>query len=235
MYSSLSFALIFILVGIPVWWKATTVYRVSLPYSEIDDLSSKKVVHLVRVHVLLVEKSFSEENLARSLQEEAVRRENQSMGENGFVYKWTVRHAYHDETALVLSGKPLKEVDTAVHHMEHLSADRQLNVVVLPKGLFEQRVTVGLHHTIYIQGEEELQDLAGDIVRAVREDVIREDLLKRLYTSPKSQERTKPDKERMRPLSATNEFDVTFTLVVPEPHILDVSWKIQEAIDGLFL
>lgn len=48
----------------------------------------------------------------------------------------------------------LTEVDTAVHHMEHLSADRQLNVVVLPKGLFEQRVTVGLHHTIYIQGEE---------------------------------------------------------------------------------
>ncbi|KAH8039049.1 hypothetical protein HPB51_004974 [Rhipicephalus microplus] len=39
------------------------------------------------------------------------------------------------------------------------------------------------------------------------------------------------DKERMRPLSAATEFDVTFTLVVPEPQTLDVSWRIEDAVE----
>lgn len=36
-----------------------------------------------------------------------------------------------------------------------------------------------------------LQDLARSIANVVREDAIREDLLKRLFTSPKSQERSR--------------------------------------------
>lgn len=40
---SLSVGLIFILIGIPLWWNTTKVYRASLPYSEIEQLNSLKV------------------------------------------------------------------------------------------------------------------------------------------------------------------------------------------------
>ena len=40
---SLSVGFIFILIGIPLWWNTTKVYRASLPYSEIEQLNSLKV------------------------------------------------------------------------------------------------------------------------------------------------------------------------------------------------
>lgn len=231
LYSSLSFVLIFLFIGLPVWWKATTVYRVSLPYSEIEALSSKKIVQRIGVRVLLVEKQYPEGDLVNLLDNAtSAKRTAQFTDGNEYVYEWTVRLAYRDETDLLLSGRTLEEIDTALHHMEHLRADNRLNVVVVPKGTFKGKVTIGLHKTIYFEGGQGLQDLARSIADVVREEAIREDLLKRLFTSPKSQERSRPDKERMRPLSATTKFDVTFTLIVPEPQILDVSWKIQEAI-----
>lgn len=233
LYSSLSFVLIFLFIGLPVWWKATTVYRVSLPYSEIEALSSKKIVQRIGVRVLLVEKQYPEGDLVNLLDNAtSAKRTAQFTDGNEYVYEWTVRLAYRDETDLLLSGRTLEEIDTALHHMEHLRADNRLNVVVVPKGTFKGKVTIGLHKTIYFEGGQGLQDLARSIADVVREEAIREDLLKRLFTSPKSQERSRPDKERMRPLSATTKFDVTFTLIVPEPQILDVSWKIQEAIHG---
>lgn len=41
---SLSVGFIFILIGIPLWWNTTKVYRASLPYSEIEQLNSLKVI-----------------------------------------------------------------------------------------------------------------------------------------------------------------------------------------------
>lgn len=46
------------------------------------------------------------------------------------------------------------EIDTALHHMEHLRADNRLNVVVVPNGTFKGKVTIGLHKTIYFEGGE---------------------------------------------------------------------------------
>lgn len=39
MWAALSFAIILLGIGIPLWWKTTEVYRVSLPYSRIDGLN----------------------------------------------------------------------------------------------------------------------------------------------------------------------------------------------------
>ena len=43
---SLSFGLIFIVIGIPLWWNTTKVYRASLPYSEIELLNQLKVSYM---------------------------------------------------------------------------------------------------------------------------------------------------------------------------------------------
>ena len=38
---ALSLTLFFILVGLPVWWETTKVYRATLPYNEISSLASR--------------------------------------------------------------------------------------------------------------------------------------------------------------------------------------------------
>ena len=40
---SLSVGLIFIFIGIPLWWNTTKVYRASLPYDEMEQLNQLKV------------------------------------------------------------------------------------------------------------------------------------------------------------------------------------------------
>ena len=37
-WAALGFAIILVVVGVPVWWKTTTVYRAALPYSQILQL-----------------------------------------------------------------------------------------------------------------------------------------------------------------------------------------------------
>lgn len=42
-FVSLSVAVIFICIGLPLWWNTTKVYRASLPYDEIEQLNQLKV------------------------------------------------------------------------------------------------------------------------------------------------------------------------------------------------
>lgn len=44
----LSFWLTVLLFGVPFWWKTTTVYRASLPYSAMDRWAEGKVIFFVR-------------------------------------------------------------------------------------------------------------------------------------------------------------------------------------------
>ena len=43
MYAALAIGLVCIVIGIPLWWKTTTTYRASLPYSEINSLAKTQV------------------------------------------------------------------------------------------------------------------------------------------------------------------------------------------------
>jgi hypothetical protein len=42
--SSLMIGFIFIIIGLPLWWHTTKVYRASLPYQDIEMLTQLKVV-----------------------------------------------------------------------------------------------------------------------------------------------------------------------------------------------
>lgn len=54
MFSAVSFCIMLVLVGIPLWWKTTEVYRVSLPYSEIDVLHELNVKIKMNIHVVTI-------------------------------------------------------------------------------------------------------------------------------------------------------------------------------------
>ncbi|CAH8637022.1 unnamed protein product [Schistosoma bovis] len=50
--NSIFYLLITILIGVPLWWKTTTPYHASLPYNEIQILSSRKIEITVPINVL---------------------------------------------------------------------------------------------------------------------------------------------------------------------------------------
>ena len=45
--AALGVAFMCVVVGVPLWWKTTTVYRVQLPYSEIADLNTSRVSYII--------------------------------------------------------------------------------------------------------------------------------------------------------------------------------------------
>ena len=55
MYSAMSFAIMLLVIGIPLWWKTTEVYRVSLPYSEIYELAKLEFKINMTVHLVCID------------------------------------------------------------------------------------------------------------------------------------------------------------------------------------
>ena len=41
----LSYVLVAVFIGVPLWWKTTEVYRSPLPYTQINELANKQVSH----------------------------------------------------------------------------------------------------------------------------------------------------------------------------------------------
>lgn len=52
MYAAMSFAFLLIVVGIPLWWKTTEVYRVHVPYGRIDELKEAEIVFPLSVTII---------------------------------------------------------------------------------------------------------------------------------------------------------------------------------------
>jgi len=42
-YAAVGVGFVCVIIGLPLWWKTTEVYRVSLPYSDIEELAKVKV------------------------------------------------------------------------------------------------------------------------------------------------------------------------------------------------
>lgn len=189
MYSSISFILIFVFVGLPVWWKTTTVYRVNLPYDEIKTMSTKVATHLIQVEVVHADPRTPVANVLVLRLEAACKQEATDMDEVQFVYKWSFREAYQNETRLFT--KELTEVDEALHKTGHFSSRNWLYVVIVPQESIDATTVIGLHQIVYVKASTDLDQLSKNIVDAVRKHAVQESALRRLWTSQKVTERAK--------------------------------------------
>lgn len=50
-YAALGVGFVCIVIGLPLWWKTTEVYRVPLPYSDIAELKDAKVFTLMTLNL----------------------------------------------------------------------------------------------------------------------------------------------------------------------------------------
>lgn len=229
-YSSLAFVLTFLIVGLPLWWKTTAVYRVSLPYNEIEALNRQQIVHAINVSVLLVDSHHAAEDLAASLARQSDLQNMEFIGENKFSYAWTVTNASRDDKVSLLSAKTAKDLTIACGGITLPSS--HITVIILPKGTLKGAPATSQNKAVCLEDTTDAASLHRHVVSYVRKDAIKEHILKRVYLSPGSLGRTMPEKERMRPLNSAPEFDVKFTLVVPEPQLLDVNWDIENAVNA---
>ncbi|XP_060076892.1 GPI transamidase component PIG-S-like [Ylistrum balloti] len=233
MYAALGIGFVCVVIGIPLWWKTTEVYRVSLPYREIADISKTMIKYTVDLDIINGDQSLSGDHitqLSRLLSDKLETRE----AEVAPYYRLNIRDATEKELAKVKAMTSTSDVDG-----QFVSGEDGINryqVVIIPKisPLSLQKPFLSLGRTVLVKsaGSSDIQSLADRISRVTQDSLVKEESLsKAFHTGKGTGDRTlKPEKSSMRSVRSNPSYDITFTLVNPQPDILDVQWDIEEAV-----
>ncbi|KAG0712935.1 GPI transamidase component PIG-S [Chionoecetes opilio] len=121
-WAAAGFAVVLLVVGLPVWWFTTTVYRAQLPYTTIETLSGQLRHHTVGVTLIGSLPPTFQEDLAKSLA---------SMQTVRFLM--SKRLHTREELDVMHSAKTLRELDGGLSRVVQVAAG-MLAVVVVPGG-----------------------------------------------------------------------------------------------------
>lgn len=207
-YASISFAVILLGIGVPLWWYMTTVPRVALPYSGIDALSYLEI----RIKTKIVVAALSDER-ATSLTEE-IRRNF----ENSEIYNINV--AYH-----VVSNNLVASVSLN-HEFEKIAATFDLDVgdiLLLESTNLYDTVLVGSKRAIYFSTDTTNEKL----VHLLSEWILRERSLVLTKNALANPTDYSLDEENRRRFPASSAYDVLITVVNPDPDTMRVNWNLR--------
>ncbi|XP_063882691.1 GPI transamidase component PIG-S-like [Scylla paramamosain] len=209
-WAAAGFAVVLLVVGVPVWWFTTTVYRAQLPYSTIETLSSQLRHHTVGVTII--------GSLPPSFQEDLVK----SLGSMQSVkFLMSQRQPTKEERQALHSGKTPDELDRHMSQLVRVAAG-MLAVVVLPEAMEIKEVVVGTDRLIYIKATADLQ-----VVSSVVRNMVMDPLASRYAFTNRPLHHKK---EAMRQVPTEPGYDVTLTLMVPEPHRTKIEWDARAAV-----
>ncbi|XP_054857388.1 GPI transamidase component PIG-S [Eublepharis macularius] len=233
-YAALSFATIAVVVGLPLWWKTTATDRASLPYSEIANLDTLEFQLTVPISVV-----FAKGTLPGDQERKLPFRESQE-AETPLNPKTSVTAHYQisyrratpqEEQALSqVSGQ-----DDVVLPAQEAPAG-SLTIFVIPPGshLLPQVATmyIGKHRSAIIRAPGGTADVLA-VVRTKIQQVTRV-----MSFSAESITGALSDRipilhlgtEWKRPFKSSLGYEITFSLLNPDPKTHDVHWDIEGAI-----
>ncbi|XP_071090185.1 GPI transamidase component PIG-S-like [Haliotis cracherodii] len=232
-YAALGIGLICVIVGLPLWWKTTEVYRVPLPYEEITTLAATKIEYQVNVEVISFAGSIDLSQLSKEVQTSLSSEKRKTLIPT---YRISAREPVNEELVMLKVASSIKDLDRKL--TSHLGDERNKYFVVLLKEkskLITTRTFIGCNRITFLNPADQDVATLGRAVSSVLKDVIvREAAVKKSLIAAKGARSLKPDKESMRSLRSTPGYDMTFTLVNPQPDILDVQWDVKAGI-GAYL
>ncbi|KAK3762447.1 hypothetical protein RRG08_009836 [Elysia crispata] len=228
--AALCFGLFFIVIGLPLWWKTTEIYRVSLPYSDIQHLSEKKVEYLTEVNVVWAagERKNSLDLSALATQLNKVLNDKRESGSSTLIstFRVAVREADKSEIRSIQNAAKVSD-------LSHLFSTSQFNtysfVITSTTHVLAQPVIAPSNNIFLPYNGAEVPALTDQMVQLLK-DVIRSTSVAKTYDVAKGQITQRPDKDAMRSFRYHAGFDVTFTLMVPEPDVVNVKWDIEAGV-----
>ncbi|XP_075148144.1 prolyl 3-hydroxylase sud1 isoform X2 [Haematobia irritans] len=204
LYATIAFMTVVIIIGVPMWWKSTEVYRVNLPSSDIMELSDKPLKIKIRIGI------FNVRNERASLLINELREEysNSDMWNLEFLHKSTSEKSHNIKTpaaleALLLKDGQLKEGDFAF--------------IEWPK--LQEEVLMTNERTALIRS-----DTSSNKMKQVLNTYI-------LQTHRIKQIMAKEQRDAVKTEAPQAEYDVTVSVLNPRPDIMDAKWHVQMAVE----
>ncbi|KAK6618360.1 hypothetical protein RUM44_002812 [Polyplax serrata] len=224
MFSAVSFCIMLVLVGIPLWWKTTEVYRVSLPYSEIDVLHELNVKIKMNIHVVTI----------HEITGEALVKDLENLFKMSKIYSIIFKHHAIDK-ALLGSSKTLLAVENKIKH-PHFEGSLQLFEVPGLSRFTPHNIIVGQNRTVYFSSDtgkinDEICKYAMKLYNFVSQTVLNEAALVNTIMEVNLPVRNDLNEYQRHKLPLASDFDILFTVLNPEPEWVDIEFNLYEAIE----
>ncbi|XP_005583288.2 GPI transamidase component PIG-S isoform X1 [Macaca fascicularis] len=233
--AALFFAAVAIVLGLPLWWKTTETYRASLPYSQISGLNALQLRLMVPVTVV-----FARESVPLDDQEKlpfTVVHEREIPLKYKMKIKCRFQKAYrraldHEEEAL--SSGSVQEAEAMLDEPQE-QAEGSLTVYVISEhsSLLPQDMMsyIGPKRTAVVRGimhREAFNIIGRRIVQVAQAMSLTEDVLAAALADHLPED--KWSAEKRRPLKSSLGYEITFSLLNPDPKSHDVHWDIEGAV-----
>lgn len=231
--AALSFAAIAVLLGLPLWWKTTETYRAALPYGDIAALGRLPFQVAVSVSVVFLPGSVPAD-LPRRLPYGDVREERVPVSSRSDVVSRT-ETAYRGSTAreeAALGAATAREADAALRALQD-SPPGSLTVYVLPEAssLLPQGVNVyvGKHRSALVRAGQGLATLHARLQQLMQVMSFTASSIAAALSDRVPDGQLGPD--AWRHLKSSLGYEITFSLLNPDPKSHDVDWDIEGAVN----
>jgi phosphatidylinositol glycan class S len=224
-YSSIFFLTCSLLLGLPLWWHTTTVYRADLPSARVNELLQQKPEILTRLQLSFVDIPTDFADQLSFLLE----------------YELAIK-ASNTQSALIFRYEIFREEDTDSEKSAYVLSFKQASVDTnMGSRLFKANVDVQLRQINF-----ELRDLRANPETLVSEVsmfiktylTLEDDLneeFKSIVARSDSQSLQQPKKNQADCSRPATSYDILFTLVISEPEHYNIRWKIQSGIENQLL
>ncbi|XP_051175486.1 GPI transamidase component PIG-S [Leptopilina boulardi] len=211
-YASISFAVLLLGVGIPLWWYTTAVPRVPLPYSGIAALSH----HETKIQTDIIVAALSKERA------EQLAQEIKSFFEDSEIYSLRVRFEVVSRN-LMSSAFTTNELETIAYSFNL----KMGNLLLLEALNLNEEILVGSNRTVFFAPDTDVKKVTEIVSKWILRDKSLA-LTKNALTHPTEYSL---DKENRRRFPTSPAYDVLLTLVNPDPEKLKVNWSLPTIAD----
>ncbi|KAG6928549.1 phosphatidylinositol glycan anchor biosynthesis class S [Chelydra serpentina] len=236
--AALAFAAVALVLGLPLWWKTTETYRASLPYAGISALGSLRFQLTVPVSVVFAKGALPGAQQRRLPFADTQEKESLLNPKTSITsrYETTYRSATVTEQA-ALATAAVQEADAALLLLQEDSLGA-LTVYVIPEisPLLPQGVGVyvGKHRSAVMRCPQGPGDVLAAVSARVQQIVQAMSFTTDSITAALS-DRVPMDQlgtDTRRPFKSSLGYEITFSLLNPDPKSHDVHWDIEAAVSG---
>ncbi|KDR07999.1 GPI transamidase component PIG-S isoform X2 [Zootermopsis nevadensis] len=213
-YAAISFVVVLIVIGLPLWWETTDVYRVPLPYSRIAALDSLDVTLAMNISITTLDAARGDK-LIEDLKD---------ILKTSKLFQFTFRALPLEKKHFALAHSP-EGLESGSFHPRKSGELFLLEVPGLTR-FTPNHVMVGLKRTVYFSSEATAVKLS-EVLELL---LLREKSLRQMVAAMTTPTETDQDRSGRRRMPAAEEYDIMMTVVNPEPEKLQIDWDLPEAV-----
>ncbi|XP_053686291.1 GPI transamidase component PIG-S [Sabethes cyaneus] len=212
-YATLAFIVVIIVIGVPMWWKTTEVYRVPLPYAEIEALGESPIRATIRVG-LFVKSAERRDVLLFELSKKF---------ENNFVFNLQLEEFLLDP-AVVNSAKTPAALEAAILKRYSFGAG---DFALIEWSTLKDDVLVTSERSAFISESA----TSVKIYQVLTSWILQEYKLKAILGS-KNMQTSKVRQLRLNTAPMQPHYDVLISVFNPRPDKQKVHWNVRLAAEN---